>query len=120
MTKRKRRLNAKIKAASAAAARQGINPTTHPDAAGIDIGAEELVAAVPPGRGTGDTVRTFSSFTSGVEALRDWLLECGIKTAAVESTGNYWSTRAMSKACPARRPTCATRNGSSSSTPPGC
>lgn len=92
MTKRKRRLNAKIKAASAAAARQGLNTTAHPDAAGIDIGAQELVAAVPPGRCTGDTVRTFMSFTSGVEALRDWLIECGIKTAALESTGNYWIT----------------------------
>ncbi len=50
MTKRKRRLNAKIKAASTAAARQGLNTSTHPDAAGIDIGAEELVAAVPAGR----------------------------------------------------------------------
>jgi len=91
MTKRKRRLTNKIKAASAAAARQGLNTTAHPDAAGIDIGAEELVAAVPPGR-AGDTVRTFSSFTSGVLALRDWLLECGIRTAALESTGNYWIT----------------------------
>jgi transposase len=92
MTKRKRRLNAKIKAASAAAARAGINTITHPDAAGIDIGAEELVVAVPPGRCAGDTVRTFSSFTAGVEALRDWLQACGIKTAALESTGNYWIT----------------------------
>ena len=92
MTKRKRRLTNKIKAASAAAAKQGLNPRAHPDAAGIDIGAEELVAAVPPGRCAGDTVRTFSSFTVGVEALRDWLLACGIQTAALESTGNYWIT----------------------------
>lgn len=63
----------------------------HPNAAGIDVGAEELVAAVPPGH-CERNVRTFSSFTSGVEALRDWLLECGITTAAMESTGNYWIT----------------------------
>ena len=69
-----------------------LQTTLHPDAAGIDIGAEELVAAVPPGRCAGDTVRSFSSFTSGVHALRDWLLACGIKTAAIESTGNYWIT----------------------------
>lgn len=92
MTKRKRKLNAKIKAASAEAAKQGFNTCAHPDAAGIDIGAEELVAAVPAGRCEGDTVRTFSSFTSGVEALRDWLLSCDIKTVALESTGNYWIT----------------------------
>jgi transposase len=69
-----------------------LNPCVHPDAAGIDVGAEELVAAVPPGRGVNRCVRSFSSFTSGVHALRDWLLECGIKTAALESTGNYWIT----------------------------
>ena len=63
----------------------------HPNAAGIDIGAREIVAAVAPGRG-GRTVRTFDSFTSGVQALRDWLLECGVKTAALESTGTYWVT----------------------------
>ena len=68
-----------------------LDPLTHPDAAGIDIGAEEFVAAVPPGR-CAEPVRTFTSFTSGVEALRDWLLECRITTAAIESTGNYWIT----------------------------
>ena len=62
----------------------------HPDAAGIDIGAEELVAAVPHGRGEGPPVRTFSAFTAGLHALRDWLLACQIKTVAMESTGNYW------------------------------
>ncbi|MCX6857297.1 MAG: IS110 family transposase [Verrucomicrobia bacterium] len=66
-----------------------INPQHHPDAAGIDVGAEEFVAALPPGRSE-QTVRTFATYTSGVEALRDWLLEHSIKTAALESTGNYW------------------------------
>jgi transposase len=75
-----------------AAAHGGLNLSAQPDAAGIDIGAQELVAAVPAGRCEGQTVRSFSSFTSGVEALRDWLLECGVKTAALESTGNYWIT----------------------------
>ena len=68
-----------------------IDPVTHPDAAGIDVGAEEFVAAVPPGR-CPDPVRSFTSFTSGVHALRDWLLECRITTVAMESTGNYWIT----------------------------
>jgi len=66
-----------------------INPRHHPDAAGIDVGAEEFVAALPPDRSE-QTVRTFATYTSGVEALRDWLIEHGIKTAALESTGNYW------------------------------
>lgn len=68
-----------------------LNPRHHPDAAGIDVGAEEFVAALPPDR-CEQTVRTFPSYTRGVEALRDWLLEHGIKTVAMESTGNYWIT----------------------------
>lgn len=90
MSKRQRRHHKKTRAISAL--HQGINTLTHPDAAGIDIGAEELVVAVPPGRCEGHTVRTFSSFTCGVQALRDWLLECRITTVAIESTGNYWIT----------------------------
>lgn len=70
---------------------QCINTTAHPDAAGIDIGADEIVAAVPPDRDP-VSVRTFSAFTGGVLELRDWLLACGVKTAAMESTGNYWVT----------------------------
>lgn len=70
---------------------QCINTTAQPDAAGIDIGADEIVAAVPPERDP-MSVRTFSSFTGGVHELRDWLLACGVKTVAMESTGNYWVT----------------------------
>lgn len=77
------------KAALTAAPTPAINPLHHPDAAGVDVGAEEFVVALPPGR-CEQTVRTFASYTSGVEELRDWLLEHGIKTAALESTGNYW------------------------------
>jgi transposase len=73
-----------------AAAQTPLNITHHPDAAGVDVGAEELVAAVPHGRGAAPFVRTFSAFTGGLHALRDWLVTCGIKTVAMESTGNYW------------------------------
>jgi transposase len=66
-----------------------INNQTHPDAGGIDIGASEIVAAVPPDR-CAEPVRTFTSFTSGLRALCNWLKECGVTTAAMESTGNYW------------------------------
>ena len=62
----------------------------HPDAAGIDIGAEELVVAVPRGRGDAPHVRTFSAFTASLYALRDWLLACRVSTVAMESTGNCW------------------------------
>jgi transposase len=66
-----------------------INPLFHADAAGVDVGSGEFVAALPPGR-CEQSVRTFSSFTSGVDALRDWFLAHGIRTVAMESTGNYW------------------------------
>lgn len=44
----------------------------------------------PPGSLAGPPVRTFSTFTEGLLALRDWLLAAGTKTVAMESTGNYW------------------------------
>ncbi len=74
-----------------ASTQPSINTQTHPDAAGIDVGAEEFVVAVPPGR-CEEPVRTYVTFTSGIHALRDWLLDCDIKTVAMESTGNYWIT----------------------------
>jgi transposase len=74
----------------ASATQHTIDPRVHPNAAGIDVGAEEMVVAVPPGRDPQGCVRTFKTFTSGLEALRDWLLASGITTAALESTGNYW------------------------------
>ena len=73
-----------------AAAQTPLNVTHHPDAAGLDVGAEELVVAVPHGRGDAPFVRTFSAFTAGLHALRDWLKGCAITTVALESTGNYW------------------------------
>lgn len=62
---------------------------THPNAAGIDLAAEELVVAVPRDRAE-KFVRTFGSFTSDLLAVRAWLQACGIETVALESTGNYW------------------------------
>lgn len=66
-----------------------INTQTHPNAGGIDIGAAEIVAAVPSDR-CNEPVRTFTSFTSGLRELCQWLKEHGVTTVAMESTGNYW------------------------------
>jgi transposase len=60
-----------------------------PDAAGIDIGAEEIYVAVPPDRDE-ETTRRFSSFTHDLVALAEWLAHCGVRTVAMESTGVYW------------------------------
>ena len=60
-----------------------------PDSAGIDIGATELLVAVPPDRDP-ESVRTFGTFTEDLHALADWLTRCRIQTIAMESTGVYW------------------------------
>jgi transposase len=64
-------------------------PPIHPNAAGIEIGANELVVAVPPDRDP-QPVRTFPTFTRDLQALVEWLVACRIDTVALESTGVYW------------------------------
>ena len=64
-------------------------PCIHPNAAGMDLGAEEIVVAVPPGRDA-QSVRVFRTFTPDLESLGAWLMACGIDTVAMESTGVYW------------------------------
>jgi transposase len=64
-------------------------PTIHPTAAGMDIGAELIVVAVPPDRDP-EPVRAFRTFTPDVHDLVAWLVACGIDTVAMESTGVYW------------------------------
>jgi transposase len=59
------------------------------NAAGIDIGGEEVYVAVPPGRDE-DSVRCFPTFTADLHRLADWLNTCSIDTVAMESTGVYW------------------------------
>jgi transposase len=64
-------------------------PILEANAAGIDIGAREIFVAVPPDRDE-HPVRVFSTFTEDLEKLAQWLVSCGITTAAMESTGVYW------------------------------
>jgi transposase len=61
----------------------------HPDAAGIDIGATEVYAALPQDR-CAEPVRVFETFTEDLQALAAWLKEHRITTVAMESTGVYW------------------------------
>jgi transposase len=64
-------------------------PVMHPDAAGVDIGAEEIFVAVPADRAA-DSVRSFGTFTRELHELADWLQKCGVRTVAMESTGVFW------------------------------
>jgi transposase len=61
----------------------------HPHAAGLDIGREEIWAAVAPAAAPA-AVRQFGTFTPDLHALADWLATCGVDTVAMESTGVYW------------------------------
>ena len=63
--------------------------TINPNAAGIDIGSQFHVVAVPADRDD-EPVRTFQSFTGDLHRLADWLVACRIETVAMESTGIYW------------------------------
>ena len=60
-------------------------PVLHPDAAGIDVGASELFVAVAADRDP-HPVRSFPTFTRDLNALADWLEQCGIRSVAMEST----------------------------------
>ena len=64
-------------------------PLLNPDAAGIDVGAREHYVAVPVERDV-QPVRCFGAFTEDLHRLAQWLLQCRIKTVAMESTGVYW------------------------------
>ena len=58
-------------------------------AAGIDIGSESHYVAVPEGLDD-EPVRCFSCNTGDLEKLADWLVQIGIQSVAMESTGIYW------------------------------
>ena len=61
----------------------------HTRAAGIDIGATFHVAAIPTELDD-EPVRTFGAFTHDLHRLAEWLVERGVTTVAMESTGVYW------------------------------
>jgi transposase len=61
--------------------------------AGLDVAKDEVVACVrlPDGRGgRAQEVRTFPTFTSGLEALAGWLAAEGVTQVVMEVTSDYW------------------------------
>lgn len=64
-------------------------PVIHDRAAGIDIGSRFHVVAVPADI-TEEAVQTFNAFTADLERMAAWLVDLGITTVAMESTGVYW------------------------------
>ena len=61
----------------------------NPNAAGIDCGATAHYVAVPVDCDD-EPVRRFSSFTTDLHRMAQWLETCGIETVAMEATGVYW------------------------------
>jgi len=59
------------------------------NAAGVDIGATEIVACVPDGDEV-QLVKSFGNYTVDLQAICEWFRKHGIKTVAMESTGVYW------------------------------
>jgi transposase len=61
--------------------------------AGVDIGKAEVVACVRTpaldGKGRRKETRTFSSFSSDLEAMADWFAAEGVTEVAMEATGSY-------------------------------
>lgn len=82
------RKNKKQKRAGQGGAVPSLN-CIEPNAAGIDVGATEIFVALPQDRDP-SPVRSFETFTEELHRLKDWLLQCGITTVAMESTGVYW------------------------------
>jgi len=64
-------------------------PVIHERAAGIDIGSRFHVVAVSPGLAS-QPVQTFQAFTGDLKRMATWLVETGVTTVAMESTGVYW------------------------------
>jgi transposase len=64
--------------------------------AGVDIGKDEVVACVRSpdrsGKGRRKETRTFSSFTSQLEAMADWFSAEGVTEVVMEATGSYWKS----------------------------
>lgn len=58
-------------------------------AAGIDVGSQKHYVAVAEGLDD-EPVRSFSCFTGDLQRMAQWLVEIGIQTVVMESTGVYW------------------------------
>jgi hypothetical protein len=58
-------------------------------AAGVDIGAHEILACVPDGEDQ-QIGRTFGTYTADRQRLADWFVDHGMQTVAMASTGVYW------------------------------
>ena len=67
----------------------------HPHSAGIDPGSRDIYVAISPVIAAEmglPIVHVFNTYTQGLNACKDLLLSCGIKSVSMESTSVYWTT----------------------------
>ncbi|WP_062213070.1 IS110 family transposase [Streptomyces sp. NBRC 109706] len=65
----------------------------HERCAGIDIGKADVKVCVRlpgPGKRRRKEIRTFSTMTRDLLAMRDWLIAEGVTVVGMEATGSYW------------------------------
>ena len=60
-------------------------PVLDPTAAAIDVGSEQLHVSI-----AGGPPKVFNTTTRELHALRDYFLEQGVRSVAMEATGVYW------------------------------
>ena len=60
-------------------------PVLDPKAAAIDVGSEQMHVSI-----AGGEPKVFGSTTAQLHALRDYLVEQGVSSVAMEATGVYW------------------------------
>jgi transposase len=61
----------------------------HPDATGTDVGGSDHWVAVSPDRDP-EPVRRFGCFTADLREMGRWLVQKGVRSVAMQSTGVYW------------------------------
>jgi transposase len=57
---------------------------------GIDVGSKQHWVCAPAREGKGREVQVFGATTAELEKMAAWLLEGGVESVALESTGVYW------------------------------
>ena len=57
--------------------------------AGMDVHKDSIVVTIR-GKGTETQTKSFTTFTSSLIKLKEWLLKSGVTHVAMESTGVYW------------------------------